>query len=528
MRQLLIIDDEKNIRHGLQVMIEREFPGHYAIRCARHGAEGLEMLYELAADIIITDIRMPVMDGMTMLEQLRANSELLQQPQVIVLSGHDDFEYAKAAIRYQVREYLLKPIRREDLFEALTGMEKELTRQQSLSQRLEDADLYQRQWQEEQLSRWLEAPAEEARRDLQACTWLEVPSPYMVCVWSCVNGDGHPVPVSELDLLLCQLAGGDANSYERRLLDRQGRRVWIIGQEQSVRLQELAQSAARREVSGLWAGVSQAVMERAELQLAYEQACRALAQGFFYPGVYVLSEPLFDLLAEEWSPREQSMLEEDVRKLGNLLGTGRSQEISELVHQLFRLSGNGMHRLEQVQRTSRLINEAVLDEVFRHFGEASIEVLRLYRRVCSLEHYRYFHDYCRDLEQLLLSLDEYIGQLRLVHSEHHRLKEAVEFLHRHYDRPLNMATVSNHVSLNYSYFSEAFKAYTGESFVVYLKKLRIERAKELLGQSGLRLGEISEQIGFESSRHFSRVFRELEGITPQEYRAQLELRSGMY
>ncbi|WP_322923252.1 response regulator [Paenibacillus campi] len=524
MKQLLIVDDEKNIRQGLQVMIERQFPGRYMIRCARHGEEGLELLHHTPADIIITDIRMPVMDGMAMLERLRAGDELLQQPEVIVLSGHDDFEYAKVAIRYQVREYLLKPIRRDDLFAALGSLEQELLRKQSLSRRLEDADHYRRQWQQEQLSRWLEAPTDEAKRELASCTWLTLPQSYIVCVWNGVTADGQPVPVQELDLLLEQLADGEPDRYELQWLDRQGRRVWIITQAGLVRLQALAQAAARREVSGLWAGISDAAVDRTELQTAYGQACRALTYGFFCPGMYVLSEPLLQEDEEELS---QSQLEDNVRRLGNLLGTGRSGEISDIVHQLFRLSGTSMRSLAAVRRTVRLINEGVLDEVFRHFGEASIEVLRLYRRVCSLEHYRYFHDYCRDLERLLLCLDDYIGQLRQVHSEHHRLKEAVAYLHRHYARPLNMATVSNHVSLNYSYFSEAFKAYTGESFVVYLKKLRIERAKELLVQSSYRLSEIGEQVGLENSRHFSRVFRELEGITPQEYRARLKLRSGM-
>ncbi|MNI85166.1 HTH-type transcriptional activator Btr [compost metagenome] len=84
-----------------------------------------------------------------------------------------------------------------------------------------------------------------------------------------------------------------------------------------------------------------------------------------------------------------------------------------------------------------------------------------------------------------------------------------------------MAIVSNYVSLNYSYFSEAFKAYTGESFVTYLKKVRIRKAKELIGTGSLKLSEISAAVGFENTRHFSRVFKELEGISPFEYRGKL-------
>lgn len=70
-----------------------------------------------------------------------------------------------------------------------------------------------------------------------------------------------------------------------------------------------------------------------------------------------------------------------------------------------------------------------------------------------------------------------------------------------------MAMVSNHVSLNYSYFSEAFKAYIGESFVLYLKKVRIRHAKEMLAQSRCKLAEVSEAVGFENSKQFARVFK---------------------
>jgi two-component system response regulator YesN len=86
-----------------------------------------------------------------------------------------------------------------------------------------------------------------------------------------------------------------------------------------------------------------------------------------------------------------------------------------------------------------------------------------------------------------------------------------------------MAMVSNYVSLSYSYFSEAFKAYTGESFVVYLKKVRIRHAKKLLSENRVKLAEVSEAVGFENSKQFARVFKELEGISPGEYRMkQLE------
>ncbi|WP_234972776.1 helix-turn-helix transcriptional regulator [Paenibacillus vortex] len=90
-----------------------------------------------------------------------------------------------------------------------------------------------------------------------------------------------------------------------------------------------------------------------------------------------------------------------------------------------------------------------------------------------------------------------------------------------------MAMVSNHVSLNYSYFSEAFKAHTGENFVVFLKKLRIAKAKDLIQDGTLKLTDIGKAVGFENIKQFSRVFKELEGISPHEFRIKVQTDAGL-
>jgi len=99
MKKLLIIDDEKNIRYGLKTMIEREFPSVYTITMASNGAEGFEIFKTEGADIIITDIRMPVMDGITLLEQISKVTSGEKSPAVLILSGYDDFKLVRDAFR---------------------------------------------------------------------------------------------------------------------------------------------------------------------------------------------------------------------------------------------------------------------------------------------------------------------------------------------------------------------------------------------------------------------------------------------
>src|SRR4051794_32962696 len=113
MISLLIVDDEKIIRRGLQSVIKRQFPNLFNYRFAENGQEALELLSQEPADIMFTDIRMPIMDGIELLEQLQEHPV---RPEIVLLSGYNQFVYAQKAIRYAVKDYLVKPVIREDLF----------------------------------------------------------------------------------------------------------------------------------------------------------------------------------------------------------------------------------------------------------------------------------------------------------------------------------------------------------------------------------------------------------------------------
>ncbi|CAM3528425.1 MULTISPECIES: response regulator [Saccharibacillus] len=515
MRQLLIVDDEKNIRHGLKVMIEREMGDACQIRLAANGREALELHARQAAEIVITDIRMPVMDGMELLTQLRLMQRASEGPVVLVLSGYDEFEYAKTAIRYQVRDYLLKPIRREDLFGALGRALEELDGRVSEHERVNAVQEYKQRLRLAALGRLIEAEGGELERLLGELEADEagLPMPFSLAVLAYRHEQGGSMERSELEAVIERLDGPPGRAYAAALWDREGRLVLI--DRSAERFAQLAELAERRELGGLLIGLGLPGARPQDLPASYRTACRALQYTFLHPGVHLVDARAVGSGRQMFEPPE-----EEIRLLGNLLGTDRKKEINERLYRIFRIDGLARIDLSYIERTARLINEKVLDEVFRRYGEASMEVLKLYRKVGNWNNFRYFHDYFRSLENLLCSLNDYIKQVRLAHTENENLKEAVEFIEAQYARPLNMAMVSNHVSLNYSYFSEAFKAYTGESFVVYLKKVRIERAKQLLADHALKTAEIGEAVGFENVKQFARVFKELEGISPHEYRSK--------
>jgi len=121
MRKILVVDDEKLIRLGVKSMIEKKQKGFYEIALCSNGKEALELVQREKFDIVITDIRMPQMDGITLIQNLQS---VEYRPAVIILSGYDDFNYAREALKGGAKDYLLKPINREQLYSSIEKVEK--------------------------------------------------------------------------------------------------------------------------------------------------------------------------------------------------------------------------------------------------------------------------------------------------------------------------------------------------------------------------------------------------------------------
>ncbi|WMT41409.1 response regulator [Paenibacillus sp. D2_2] len=462
MTNLIIVDDEKNIRLGLKTMIEREFPGQYDLLTAAQGAEALELYRDHGAEIIITDIRMPIMDGIALIERLAAEplpTGQGERPLIIILSGYEDFEYAKAAIKYQVIDYLLKPIRRDELFDTLRKCEDQLNKYSQIAKQLAVTEGYRQQIQLERLQDLLiqrEFSDEEVRLWTKEIGFDQYVLPFSVAVLTCKNEGSNRVKKEGLKALAEDLFRSVDGKLSASLLDREGR-VVLVGEPQQ-KFAEMLLLASDKGLDGLLIGVSEEGTRLEDLAKCYRQASESLSYTFIYPKTRLV---WFDELPGERQFHAMPMGE--IRKLGNILGTDREKEIGPILHHIFRIEQLAGIDINYLETVSKLINEQVLDEVFRIYGEASVEVIKLYRKVGDLYNFDHFHNYFRSLEHLLLSLDKYIKEVRSAHSEHGDMKEAIAFIEENYHRPLNMAIVSNHVSLNYSYFSEVFKTFTGKA-----------------------------------------------------------------
>ncbi|WP_152396440.1 response regulator transcription factor [Paenibacillus guangzhouensis] len=515
MRKLLIVDDEKNIRLGLKSMIEREFADQYSFYFAGDGEEALRIAQEEQVEILITDIRMPVMDGIELIHQVR---DVMKHLAVVILSGYDDFQYAKEAIRCEVKEYLLKPIVRQELFQVLTRLESELNQRQVIADQLTHAMQLMDDYKSVQLNYVLmheELTAADMRERLSKAglDWLDHGYYVGIMKMTASGQPDHCVPYGcKIDDAL-EDAGG-MNCI--RVNDKNGRMVIIA--EQRDMLYRMTNQLSCEPFFAYRMGISEAMIGMEQIRQGYAEACKALC--------YYLLQPCCGAIEYGTIRGREANYHlpiDDLKKIANMLGTGREAEMMRLLLHVFHTKDIARYDICYLEGLSRSLNELVFDKVFEVYGDASIEILKLYRWVGNIYNFDTFHDYIHNVKSLLLRLNDYVGQVRSVHHEQKEMHHALQYIHDHYHQDLNMAMVSNHVSLNYSYFSQAFKEYTGETFVSYLRKLRIERSKELLGRTDFKVYEISTQVGFENVKHFTRVFREIEGVSPLEYRTQQEI-----
>ncbi|NLL79906.1 MAG: response regulator [Clostridiales bacterium] len=496
MKTLLIVEDEKMIRQGIRAMIQRSGVPVETIMECNNGQVALEILESQKIDAMFTDIRMPKMDGIELVRRVRA---LPERPLIVAVSGYDDFSYAVEMLRSGVKEYLLKPLDREKLKEVMEKLENELVRQE---EEKEDS----RRLGCQQLKYMLLNPTI-SEKEVQAVV------------------DRFEGQLLEGEYFVCCAGGGEEDIEIRtgflRLGEVEGNYLYIIQKENRERFldNELRESCVG--ISGLHRGI-------ASLRKAYEEAGTARKEAFIRSRLRVeyKSEP-----SEEkgnategetgenrsvgWQQGAETM--PDMYKIAQMVGTDKFTEgLKELEKLIFAMKHSKGSAGVFEEQMGGLIGW--FKDIYRNTaGEELKELDRFDNPYCFDNVDRYLEELTDWIIRLHEKLDSRTGDYR----NKQKIQDALGYISKNYATDLNMAVVSNYVSMNYSLFSFAFKEYTGQNFVSYLKRLRMEKAKKLLAETELRIVEISQRVGYENEKHFMKLFKNECGVSPTEYRKNL-------
>lgn len=528
---LLICEDEDIIRKGFILTIQKINLAFDHIYEARDGLQGLQLCQNHKPDIIITDIRMPLMDGLSFIAEAQ---KISPYSQFIILSGYNNFEYARTAIKYGVKDYLLKPCSKKEIADTLTRVIETVEQQH-----LQDRELQRKHNTYEKTLSQLQKiflgdvlmgkyPKAEIKEHLSSygielnITWflvlcLHISSEDLTMIhktnyklhmeWfsSVISEYFSLFPTEQLTNDFTLILG--IQKPTSRL-----RSVWL-------NLEEQMKDYEKRHGIRFYFSVSRIESNICELPCLYQEAEDLLHYRFFHPDSTFFST---DICMPEAAPSvsvPSAMLEslyhsfvgksrfdfrQDLYKILQYVSV--APDISPLTFSDC-IEKAGTYLTVTAIQNKHITNileplELDISESFRHCGNMEQVCKTIYTK---LSDYR---------NAILRDNSDFVS------SPLSPVEQAISYIDQNYYKDLDLTSISKLVSMNSSYFSSQFKKRTGLSFSNYIQKVRLEKAKNFLLYSKQKLHEISESVGIGNEKYFCKLFKEYTGMTPTEFKNQ--------
>ncbi|WFR59355.1 response regulator [Anaerocolumna sp. AGMB13025] len=479
MKKLLIVEDEKIIRQGIKAMVMRSLVPIEEVILCKNGEEAYEIVKNNQIDVMITDIRMPKKDGITLVKEIQS---LPYVPKVIVISGYDDFSYAVELLRYGAKEYLLKPIERDKISMILQKLEQEINAE------------------EIQLNENLKIGCQQFKymllnNSISEEEVLSIESKFKDYFFDC-------------DYVICCTNYKTLEDLNREnvifLDDINGQSVFILKASDK---EEVLSNLLKDH----FVGVSRVHKNLRELKEGYAQALYARKYAFA-TGSFIIEYNRADSLKETVS-------EEMIEQFVQMVGTDKLEEANKFLIRILYKTKQGQIEPDRFMSIMNAVVERICAN-YKNVLDFNAENLKDLKNVFEYDNAgSYFEAISAWIEaindKLLNEFDDYKNK--------QKMQKAMKYIQENFDKDLNMAVVSNYISMNYSLFSYVFKQYTGMNFVNFLKTIRINEAKRLLEETDKKIIEISSQVGYENEKHFMKLFKTVCGVSPSEYRKNAQV-----
>jgi YesN/AraC family two-component response regulator len=519
MYSILLADDEKMELETLTDYVRWDTMGIKVAGTAKNGREALELTRKLDPDIILTDVRMPIMDG---LEFAKRAKQLSQRVKIVFLSGHDEFQYIKAALSVEASGYLLKPL---DLEELAQLMEK-------VKVKCEEAKLAEESQEvvrEKLLRRLLIEESAERRTELAASlktiAGANLPprgpfrAAYLLVSRSSRDGSrnaGIPAPLerSIADAVHSRLR---ALGYNGRLMDWESgafaalypaledggtREVWQ-------RLQNLIEDDF--PVS-LTIGISRPGDKLEDAYDLFKEAKAAVGHAFYCGhGLQLYAEELRPPLSEEIGIEAQSAAL--CKAIGHLRTEETEAEAAAFIRRL--------RELYVHPNLARLAAVRLITAVEQHFRAAYKEL-----QAAPFDSDQVIMNHCGTLDEIGEHIIHVCQSLIIALSEkdkdrhQHIARRIQDIIDRSYQKPLTVEDIAKEIFLSPNYIRTIFKDKTGRTILEAITERRMDRASELLADKSLKVHDIAALVGYENASYFCSVFHKHTGLTPNQYRKQ--------
>ena len=546
MLKIFLAEDEVVVRETIKRMIPWEELGFELVGEAADGEMALPLLLRQQPDLLITDIKMPFMDGLTL---ARLAKKEIPGLKVVILSGYDDFNYAKQAIGIGVEDYLLKPITKNALIERLSEIRSRYEHEKTQKEYYEKFQREMQAYEKNSRRDFFEALVGGSMDMMEVYKRAEklgldiVAEAYNVLIFT-MNCDedfsGQRDEYSSweaesLELLENFFAGHSSAMLFRSNIFSYG--VLLKGQRETIEentracVDEIRKILSRQDGRREWfLAVGQSVERLSQIQKSYHTASRAFSQRYLYDENILY----YDEMETMEHPGGQAETEDnaylqkvDVNALNpailqKFLSNGLQEETENFVKDYFYAIGQ----------------EPMESLVFRNYVILNVRfsVISFIKGLgCdtnemeSADTEEVLAESGKNMESAIAYAKKMISQAIEIRDQNSGnknrsiLKTAVDFIDSHYmDEEISLNTVANVANVSSNHFSALFSQNMGQTFIEYLTTLRMNKAKELLRCTGMRSSEIAGEIGYKDAHYFSYLFKKTQGMTPSDYRKARE------
>lgn len=517
MYQILIVDDEPIVCEGLHTFPWAAY-GCSIAADARDGIEGLEMLQQYRPHIVITDIKMPGMNG---IDFARKGKELFPHTEFIVLTGYADFDYARDSLKIGISDYLLKPFSFEDIEAALLPTIARIKQQQDEDENIESMTLQLQNMlpilKDQIFQDLLEGNIPQSSRKLKIC---EIP-PQKYLVFS-TQSDLNNHDFSDL-ALYGTLQESIGNLHDQFYLAKGIDIISCVLCFKPDKEDSFCESAAinfcsliRQAVDSTYhfsisIGISQVSSDIFQLYHLREQSIKALNEKYVFGGDLIM---LYSDIKENHVPSvaDYAPLEKILHKsLINKDYSSISKNFQELANLIITAS-------ETMESARTMLTTIIYNAI--HFMSAS----SLSSNVCW-----------QDLNQLPLleSMDAYISCCQkilanLPNQQYDTARQYITdkiltYIEQNYEKDVSLETLSRQLNYSITYLSRLIKKNCGKNFTELLLDCRIKHAKELLKNSDFKINQIAKLVGYGDFSYFIQIFKKKAGVTPSDYRGMYNI-----
>lgn len=536
--KVFLVEDEMVIRRGIKNSIDWEKEGYIFCGEASDGELAYPMIIKEKPDILITDIRMPFMDG---LELCKLVKKELPNIKILILSGYDEFDYAKEAIRLGVTEYLLKPISSGKLLEALNGVSESIRREK------EDKDL---------VRKYMEEMRENTEHEKQKF-FEQMIAGNLSMADALETGKKYEMNLSAgmYNLLLFRFTLGEENRKSGELLGeaeyaieklterleyvfefQRGVEGWAFllmadnEEQMSERVKELSKDLEEimknYSTIAYFGGIGQPVARLRELEESFREAERALAARFTMELNRIISvedirmaqnvDTLDDIEITSFGEIEKTRT-----MLEKFLNNGAEDEIDEFVdvyiNELPEENLKSVLMCQYIIMDAYIVMMSFCEKIEGIEGEMQAQSEELKNSMKTIQTLEEIKNYIRMLLKKIIGVRDTISGRRYSDI----IEIAKDQIRKTYmSDEISLNTIAAEVGMSPSYFSSIFSKEMGKTFVEYLTEIRMDRAKELLMCSSMKTSEIGYEVGYKDPHYFSYIFKKTQNCTPKEFRAR--------